>query len=100
MPCPGPARPAAVGPGACAERVEEAVGEGDGGRRARLALALAEQRGATGRQCARFTGTIPVFDLFLIVFGRYWYWYLKVVLLELDCFRTIVFDCLCEKRRY
>ena len=29
-----------------AERVEEAISEGDGGGRARLALALAEQRGA------------------------------------------------------
>ena len=43
---------------------------------------------------------IPVFELFLIVFEWYWYWYLKVVFLELDCFRTIVFDCLSEKRRY
>ena len=51
-------------------------------------------------QCGVFTGIIPVFELFLIVFEWYWYWYLKVVFLELDCFRTIVFDCLSEKRRY
>ena len=41
--------PRRLGPAGChtgAERVKEAVGEGDGGGRARLALALVEQRSA------------------------------------------------------